>query len=152
MLIKKKWCFMSSCWYVHTEQCDDSNSSPRAGLCISAGLSDRRASGMLFRSGITKVPHLEERRWMPVLERGRERVQHLWSPPRASAFSLWKRRCPAALDPPKKKASPHRPNQSSGAPSRPLPALPQQVPERSLGGLAACYHAHHGDTCLWWGF
>lgn len=41
---------------------------------------------------------------MPVFEPGREGAQHLWSPPRASAFSLWKRRGPAALDPPKKRA------------------------------------------------
>lgn len=57
--------------------------------------------------------------------------------------SRWKKRHPTARGPPN--LSPHRPDQSRGAPSWPLPGLPQQVPE-SLLGLAACYH---GDTCLW---
>lgn len=93
---------MSSCWCVHTEQCDDSNSFPRAGLCISAGLSDRRASGVLFRSGITKVSHLEE-----VLEQGREGKS---SASLVATRSICiqsveeEEECPATLDPPKNRA------------------------------------------------
>lgn len=137
---------MSSCWYVHTEQCDDSNSFPRAGLCISAGLSDRRASAVLFRSGITKVSTSGGEVNAGVRAREGKSSASLVATQSICILAV-EEEVPCCSGP-SKKLSPHRPNQSSGAPSRPLPALPQQVPESSLGGLAACYHARHGDTCL----
>lgn len=54
----------------------------------------------------------------------------------------WKKRHPAALGPPK--VSPHRPNQSAGAPSRPSPPDCLSRYLRDHRGLAACYRAYHG--------
>lgn len=75
-------------------------------------LSDSRASGALLHSGSTKVTHLEE---VNASVRAREgvKVQLLCSPPKASSFSPWKRRCPAALDPPKTEPTQTKPKQQS---------------------------------------
>lgn len=54
----------------------------------------------------------------------------------------WKKRHPAALGPPK--VSPHRPNQSAGAPSRPSPPDCLSRYLRDHRGLAACYRAYQG--------
>lgn len=56
--------------------------------------------------------------------------------------SRWKKRYPAGRGPPN--LSPHRPDQSRGAPSWPLPGLPQQVPESLLGAGSVL-------SCLQWG-
>lgn len=63
-------------------------------------------------------------------------------PVRLCSGSRWKKRHPAARGPPK--LSPHRPNQSRGAPSWPLPGLPQQAPESLLGAGSVL-------SCLPWG-
>lgn len=133
---------MPSCWYVHTEQGDDSNSSPAAGLCSSAGLSDGGGASCKHCRSILGSPrcHIWRRLNAVVLQRGRERAQRLCSPPRASAFSLWKRSCPATLDPPQKKKKIAHTDQTKAAEHRAALSLPspQQVPESSLerGGLA----------------
>lgn len=122
---------MSWCWCVHPEQCGDSNSSPRAGFCISAGLSDRRASGPLFPSGIAKAPHLEQVNAAVRAREGKSSAPLL----AAQSICMWKRRGPAALDPPKKpqtRALTDQRSKAGRAPSRPVPA--GQVPESSPGG------------------
>lgn len=76
---------------------------------------------------------------------GRERDCRLWfsSSVRLCLGSRWKKkRHPAARGPPN--PSPHRPDQSRGAPSRPLPGLPQQAPESLLGAGSVL-------SCVPWG-
>lgn len=139
---------MPSCWYVHTEQGDDSNSSPAAGLCSSAGLSDRVGGGHHASIAAPFWDHRDATSgggWMLSFysEGGKElsvsarHPEHLHSAcGSGAALLLWTLRKKKL----KKKKKVAHTDQTKAAEHRAALSLPspQQVPESSLerGGLA----------------
>lgn len=140
---------MPSCWYVHTEQGDDSNSSPAAGLCSSAGLSDGGGASCKHCRSIPGSPrcHIWRRLNAVVLQRGRERgkssasllaTQSICIQPVEAELPCYSG--PSAKKIKKNKKIAHT-DQTKAAEHRAALSLPspQQVPESSLerGGLAS---------------
>ena len=84
---------------------------------------------------------------------GRERDCHLWSSSSASVFRQPVEEEGTLLLGGPPKLSPRRPDQSRGAPSWPLPGLPQQAPESFLGAGSVLSRMPWGHLPLmppWW--
>lgn len=114
---------MSSCWCGKQKMwCADSRSSPRAAL-LGWQTGEHQAAPSGDHHGATSGGG-----GFRCESEGGGRVQHLCSPPRASAFTLWKRRCPAALDPSKKP----EPTQTKPKQRRTEPASPCLAPSGYL--------------------